>query len=1752
MSVDISDRVFDAYTGEMGPRFMRETQRRVHWMCAAARGTSVLDVGCSQGLLPILLGREGKTVVGIDMSSAAIASANENLMREHVSVRRRVSFVEADLIGHQFGDMTFECVVMGEVLEHLLDPARLVQTVAKLLAPGGRVVVTVPFGINDHLDHKQTFYLLEPMRLLEPYFELETPVVLGRWLGLIGTRRAQELPAPARLWTQDEVEALEAAFEEIERSLVDDLAAVRKRLDDANVKYRSSNEELAKLKREAAHHEAERKASERARAQLEQQLAQAALLPAPGQAELQAARDVARARELEAARLEERLTHAVQLRSLELAVRESEIERLQKDRDELTRRALEGEQRAKASDEGKADAQARAAAAEEQTRQAEQRHLLVANIVQQAEERAIASEQRALDAEQRTLDAEQRAIASERRALDAEQRAEVTAEQARVESASRAKVEAELHSALQDASEREAVATERAVALEAALESVQRQASEDARRSEESARAESERAQAALDEARMTRDELRVAREAAAAAQADLAAAVSRASSLASELQSAEGRIARLEAQPPPTASALLKDRLCDLEITQQTTARELARQRTMARELDRRLEQEKRGRVAAERKVVQTQNTLSFQLGYELIHGFKSRQRLRMLPSKLLALQKEAARRRDERAARDMPQISHEPDLSSRAPAPLASTPARPATPAPRSGVEAPDLTNVSSLRVACIHDEFTFASYAPECNLLPLTPANWEQELTAFAPQLLFVESAWRGKDDLWGKKVSHRSREVVDLVEHCRKRGIPTAFWNKEDPVHFGTFINTAKLFDHVFTTDVDCIPRYRRALGHDRVHLLPFACQPAQHNPLEKYQRKDALCFAGAYYARYPERQRDLESFARNFGEAPRLEIFDRNYGKSDPSYAFPEEYRQFIVGTLPFEEIDRAYKGYRYALNLNSIKDSQTMFARRVYELLASNTVTVSNFSRGIRLMFGDLVVSTDRGELALTAIQQLAADPGRAGRLRLAGLRKVLTEHTYGHRLRFIASSVWGQTVDDRLPEIVVVARARSEAELADVCAAFERQVYPHKKLVISTELPVATALPPGALKLGSADAKRRELRSMVPARSLLATFEAADHYGKHYLLDLALTTTYSKAKAIGKAAHYQMRDGRLSLVDDGSQYRVVGAVVPRRALINGTLVATRSLNDWLAAAHQPFELADSLAVDEYNYCEGAASSTGVSAVVDDLTDLDAGLPLDRLVRAHDSSPLDVVSRAEQRAIPGERLAKLFRVPSGKPITLSAEAGAMLVHSSLADDAHEYVYAGEHWKLSELGLPQSTQVHFDAAPGLNLQLAIRFLDSRKQRLGHQLCAAAKNETLVPPPGAELVQLGLRVYGVGSAKVGGLLLGHVPETPGTLFGRSDVLLLTNHYPAYDDLYRNGFVHRRVVDYRRQGARVDVFRHRPGHKLGYREFDGVDVLSGGRDALTTLLRSHRYRAVLVHFLDPAMWEVLRTEAQGARVLLWLHGAEVQAWHRRTFGPQTDLEREEAKAKSAKRDTFWRKVYKELPADGKLIFVSRHFAQQTLADLGLPEDGERCQVIHNLVDGRLFRYHEKTPDLRKKVLSIRPFASRKYANDLSVTAILELAKQPYFEDMSFHLVGDGPLFEETVAPLRGFPNVRIERCFLSQQEIAELHAQYGVFLCPTRDDTQGVSRDEAMASGLVPVTTRIAAIPEFVDETCGVLAEPDSGTDLARGMARLYEDPALFQRLSRSAATRVRAQSSAEQTTERELELIMGGAR
>ena len=99
---------------------------------------SVLDVGCATGYLARALRERGCAVSGIEYDAEAAEQARPHL--DHLVV--------GDLnvldLAAEFGGRTFDVVVLGDILEHLVDPTEVLARLVGLLAPGGSVVISIP------------------------------------------------------------------------------------------------------------------------------------------------------------------------------------------------------------------------------------------------------------------------------------------------------------------------------------------------------------------------------------------------------------------------------------------------------------------------------------------------------------------------------------------------------------------------------------------------------------------------------------------------------------------------------------------------------------------------------------------------------------------------------------------------------------------------------------------------------------------------------------------------------------------------------------------------------------------------------------------------------------------------------------------------------------------------------------------------------------------------------------------------------------------------------------------------------------------------------------------------------------------------------------------------------------------------------------------------------------------------------------------------------------------------------------------------------------------------------------------------------------------------------------------------------------------------------------------------------------------------------------------------------------------------
>lgn len=112
---------------------------RLDWIDGLADLSSkrVLDVGCGGGILSDSMARKGANVTGIDLSTKALRVARLHALEvQTANLDFREVSVEA-LAAEQ--PESFDVVTCMEMLEHVPDPASVVQSCARLVKPGGWV-----------------------------------------------------------------------------------------------------------------------------------------------------------------------------------------------------------------------------------------------------------------------------------------------------------------------------------------------------------------------------------------------------------------------------------------------------------------------------------------------------------------------------------------------------------------------------------------------------------------------------------------------------------------------------------------------------------------------------------------------------------------------------------------------------------------------------------------------------------------------------------------------------------------------------------------------------------------------------------------------------------------------------------------------------------------------------------------------------------------------------------------------------------------------------------------------------------------------------------------------------------------------------------------------------------------------------------------------------------------------------------------------------------------------------------------------------------------------------------------------------------------------------------------------------------------------------------------------------------------------------------------------------------------------------
>jgi GT2 family glycosyltransferase len=265
----------------------------------------------------------------------------------------------------------------------------------------------------------------------------------------------------------------------------------------------------------------------------------------------------------------------------------------------------------------------------------------------------------------------------------------------------------------------------------------------------------------------------------------------------------------------------------------------------------------------------------------------------------------------------------------------------------------------------------------------------------------------------------------------------------------------------------------------------------------------------------------------------------LHIYARN-DKAGDKYAWPDEYRPHIVGELPYEQMLAAYKMYKVFLNVNSVIDSPTMCARRVFELSACSTTVLSGWSRAIEETFGPLIPVAHTQEEAYNQAVYLINSPELRARQGHLAMREVFDRHLFSHRVDQILTAL-GREVPVRSRSVSVVLPTNRAGQLEHAIHQVARQRHRDLELVLVLHgIPIdpsvvrdkALAAGVPAVKVVTADPELTlgEVLNLGIARAegdYIAKMDDDNLYGEHYLSDLLRSFDYATCDMTGKGAHY-------------------------------------------------------------------------------------------------------------------------------------------------------------------------------------------------------------------------------------------------------------------------------------------------------------------------------------------------------------------------------------------------------------------------------------------------------------------------------------------------------------------------------------------------------------------------------------------------------------------------------------------------
>ena len=397
----------------------------------------------------------------------------------------------------------------------------------------------------------------------------------------------------------------------------------------------------------------------------------------------------------------------------------------------------------------------------------------------------------------------------------------------------------------------------------------------------------------------------------------------------------------------------------------------------------------------------------------------------------------------------------------------------------------------------IAIVADEFLYNSFKDIADFKYVTPDNYK--FVCDEVEMLLIVTTWRGLHNEWrlmGTEKSTTNRAVYELIRYFKEKEKKIVFYSKEDPPHYQHFLPIAKQCDIIFTSAIEKIEEYKKDCSNDKVYLMKFGINPVYHNPIGSRlkKRKNEVIFSGSWVKKYPDRIREQEMiFDGVLSAGKKLKIIDRNFERNVWGFLFPIKYYKYISPSIDHESLQKVHKLYDWAINMNSVRDSRSMFANRIYELQATGNLIISNESVGVKEQFAEVIIA-DCQEDVIAALKTY--DDEGVYEHQIAGIRRVMKNETTFDRVGELLYNS-GYRVSQPIRKVAVLAEKLTEEIRRD----FDKQTYPYKIL----------------LEMNA------DLEKELEECDMVAIWNANSEYGPFYLEDMINGFKYTNCGYITK-----------------------------------------------------------------------------------------------------------------------------------------------------------------------------------------------------------------------------------------------------------------------------------------------------------------------------------------------------------------------------------------------------------------------------------------------------------------------------------------------------------------------------------------------------------------------------------------------------------------------------------------------------